>query len=142
MSMIAGSHRDDIKTHLETFHEDNILTRGQAIQQVDESVAVDLILAPGQMSLHHCKVIHGSRPNRSQQRRVGFTLQGYVPAGGRQNPGANYWMPIRGDFMEADFIELKRPLADMDPAGVGERQKANQNWTDILYQGASQKRAY
>ena len=141
MSMIAGSHRDDIKTHLETFHEDNILTRGQAIQQVDESVAVDLILAPGQMSLHHCKVIHGSRPNRSQQRRVGFTLQGYVPAGGRQTRvpttgcrfAATSWKP---------FIELKRPLADMDPAGVGERQKANQNWTGILYQGASQKRAY
>ncbi len=142
MSMIPGSHRDDIQPHLETFHDDNILTRGQAIQQVDESVAVDLILRPGQMSLHHCRVIHGSQPNRSQQRRVGFALQGYVPAGGRQYLGANYWLPIRGNFMQADFIELKRPACDMDPQALGEREKANQNWADILYQGAGRKRAY
>lgn len=142
MSMIPGSHRDDIQPHLETFHDDNILTRGQAIQEVDESVAVDLILRPGQMSLHHCRVIHGSQPNRSQQRRVGFALQGYVPAGGRQYLGANYWLPIRGSFMQADFIELERPASDMDPQALGERRKANQNWADILYQGAGRKRAY
>lgn len=142
MSMIPGSHRDDIQPHLETFHDDNILTRGQAIQEVDESVAVDLILRPGQMSLHHCRVIHGSQPNRSQQRRVGFALQGYVPAGGRQYLGANYWLPSRGNFMQADFIELERPASDMDPQALGERRKANQNWADILYQGAGRKRAY
>ncbi|MDH3219461.1 MAG: phytanoyl-CoA dioxygenase family protein [Gammaproteobacteria bacterium] len=142
MSMIPGSHRDDIKPHLETFHEDNILTRGQSIQQVDASVAVDLVLVPGQMSLHHCKVIHGSQPNRGRQRRVGFALQGYVPGAGRQYLGANLWMPIRGNFMKDDFIELRRPVADMDPAGVAERHRANQNWADILYQGASHKRAY
>ena len=142
MSMIPGSHRDDIQPHLETFHDDNILTRGQAIQEVDESVAVDLILRPGQMSLHHCRVIHGSQPNRSQQRRVGFALQGYVPAGGRQYQGANYWLPIRGNFMQADFIALERPAGDMDPQALGERRKANQNWADILYQGAGRKRAY
>lgn len=142
MSMIPGSHRDDIQPHLETFHDDNILTRGQAIQEVDESVAVDLILRPGQMSLHHCRVIHGSQPNRSKQRRVGFALQGYVPAGGRQYLGANYWLPSRGNFMQADFIELERPASDMDPQALGERRKANQNWADILYQGAGRKRAY
>lgn len=142
MSMIPGSHRGDVRTHLETFHADNILTRGQEIQDVDESRAVDLILEPGQMSLHHCRVIHGSRPNRSQQRRVGYAMQGYVPAGGRQYIGINYWLPIRGDFMQPDFIELTRPARDMDSTSAGERQKANENWAEILYQGASQKRAY
>ena len=94
------------------------------------------------MSLHHCRVIHGSQPNRGQQRRVGFALQGYVPAGGRQYLGANYWLPIRGNFMQADFIELERPASDMDPQAIGEREKANRNWADILYQGAGRKRAY
>jgi hypothetical protein len=41
-----------------------------------------------------------------------------------------------------DFVELKRPAGDMDPNGACERDKANQNWAEILYQGASQKRAY
>jgi hypothetical protein len=142
MSMIPASHRQAIQAHEETFHEDNILTRGQQIQDVDDSVAVDLILEPGQMSLHQARTIHGSQPNRSSQRRVGFAMQAYVPAGGRQLLGENYWLPMRGDFMDAEFIELKRPRHDMDPASVAERQRANQNWSNILYHGASQKRNY
>ena len=142
MSMIPASHRDAIQPHAETFHQDNILTRGQQIQDIDESVAVDLILKPGQMSLHHARTIHGSQPNRSSLRRVGFAMQAYVPAGGRQLLGENYWLPMRGDFMDADSIELKRPRRDMDLSAVAERQRVNQNWADILYQGASQKRNY
>ena len=142
MSMIPGSHGNDVQPHLETFHDDNILTRGQEIQDVDESVAVDLILRPGQMSIHHARVIHGSQPNRSQQRRVGFAMQSYVAAGGRQTQGKNYWLPIRGDCLQEDFVELKRPLHDMEPVAADERHKANDNWADILYQGASRKRAY
>ena len=142
MSMIPGSHKDAIQPHEETFHENNILTRGQEIQMVDESMAVDLILKPGQMSLHHATVIHGSQPNRSRQRRVGFAMQAYVPVGGRQVLGENYWLPMRGDCAQPDFIELKRPARDMDPIGVSERNKANRNWAEILYQGANQQRAY
>ena len=142
MSMIPGSHKDAIQPHEETFHEDNILTRGQVIETVDESIATDLVLKPGQMSLHHATVIHGSQPNRSRQRRVGFAMQAYVPAGGRQILGENYWLPMRGDCLQSDFTELIRPARDMDPNGVSERQKANLNWANILYQGASHKRAY
>ena len=142
MSMIPGSHQDSIHSHQETFHEDNILTRGQEILDVDDSTAVDLILKPGQMSLHHAKVIHGSQPNRSQRRRVGFAMQAYMPAGARQTLGDNYWLPIRGNCLQPDFVTLKRPRADMDPEGISEREKANRNWADILYQGAPRKRTY
>jgi non-heme Fe2+,alpha-ketoglutarate-dependent halogenase len=142
MSMIPGSHRDVIQPHQETFHEDNILTRGQQIQEVDESLAVDLVLKPGQMSLHHARTIHGSRPNRSNQRRVGYAIQAYVPAGGRQQVGENYWLPMRGECSQSDFIELQRPLCDMDPAAIAERQCVNENWAEILYHGASRKRDY
>jgi hypothetical protein len=142
MSMIPGSHREPILAHEETFHDDNILTRGQRISGIDESVAVDLILRPGQMSLHHARTIHGSQPNRSTQRRAGFAIQAYAPAGTRQLLGENYWMPIRGECMQAGFTELGRPGGDMDTAGIGEREKANRNWANILYKGARGKRAY
>jgi non-haem Fe2+, alpha-ketoglutarate-dependent halogenase len=142
MSMIPGSHREPILAHEETFHDDNILTRGQQIPDVDESAAVDLILKPGQMSLHHARTIHGSRPNRGSRRRAGYAIQAYAPAGTRQLIGDNYWMPMRGDCMQADFIELERPRHDMDAAAVDERDKANRNWANILYHGARDKRAY
>jgi hypothetical protein len=142
MSMIPGSHLGSIHAHDETFHEDNILTRGQQIADVDESSAVDLILKPGQMSLHHARTIHGSRANRSTRRRAGFAIQAYVAAGSRQLLGDNLWLPIRGDCMQPDFVELARPSADMDARAVAERERVNSNWADILYQGSSRKRAY
>lgn len=142
MSMIPGSHRQPILAHEETFHEDNILTRGQQIPGVDEARAVDLVLKPGQMSLHHARTIHGSQPNRSGRRRAGFAIQAYAPAGTRQLIGENLWMPMRGDGMAADFIELARPSADMDRDAAATRERANGNWAKILYHGAGRTRDY
>jgi len=142
MSMIPGSHRHHIQKHQETFAEDNILTRGQAIKEVDESRAVNLILWPGQMSLHHAEIIHGSQPNLSQHRRIGYALQAYMPRPARQALGENYWLPIRGQDWHDDSPRLTRPRADMDAQGLANRKLANDNWANILYQGAEQKRTY
>ena len=141
MRMIPGSHHEPVQEHVDHFGKHNLLTRGQEIPGVDESTSVDLILKPGQMSLHHAKVIHGSQPNRSSQRRSGFSMA-YMPAGSRQTMGENYWMPMRGDCAQPDFVYLDRPRYDMDPDGVVTREKVNRNWADILYQGASKKRSY
>ena len=96
MTMIAGSHKTKIKEHKDTYAENNILTRGQVIQDVDESKAVDLILEPGEMSIHHGAVIHGSQPNTSNQRRIGFSLQSYMPNNVKQIVGRNLWTHVRG----------------------------------------------
>ena len=45
---------------------------------VDESVAEDLILEPGQISLHDIFLVHGSEPNVSDRPRRGLTLR-YFP---------------------------------------------------------------
>lgn len=142
MSMIPGSHRDGIQSHEDSFAENNILTRGQNISGVNEEDAVHLLLKPGQMSLHHARVIHGSQPNRSGYRRLGYAIQAFVPAGTRQVLGGNYWLPMRGDFTGPDFGYLERPGYDMDPKGAAARERVNRNWADILYQGAGRKRAY
>ncbi len=94
------------------------------------------------MSLHHARVIHGSLPNRSRQRRVGFALQAFVASGGRQSVGENYWLAARGKCNHGDVNWLRRPDGDMDAAAIAEREKANRNWAEILYQGARQRRAY
>lgn len=142
MSMIPGSHKDHIRNHDDTFSEDNLLTRGQVVRDIDESTAVELILKPGQMSLHHAEIVHGSIPNTSDQRRVGYAIQAYMPAHAQQVVGENYWMQIRGENQRQDSIALNRPKFDMDPEGVANRKLANDNWAEILYQGAEKKRAY
>jgi len=142
MSMIPGSHKNHIRTHEDTFDEDNILTRGQQVENVDESTAVDLVLRAGQMSLHHAEIIHGSQPNHSNRRRVGYAMQGFMPPHVRQEIGKNYWLDIQGDNSRNDSISLSRPSVDLDSTGVENRRLVNENWADILYHGASQKRKY
>ena len=143
MSMIPGSHLNDIQPHKDTYGQDNILTRGQEVSNVDPSQAVDLILKPGQMSLHHAMTIHGSQPNQSHdKRRIGFALQSFMPAGARQKFGQNNWSPARGNCAQKGHNYLARPNSDMDTKGTAERDKSNQNFSDILYHGAKTKRDY
>ena len=143
MTMISGSHRQEIREHEDTFAEHNILTRGQVIAEVDESKGVDLILEPGEMSIHHGAIIHGSKPNKSQQRRIGFSLQSYMPPDIAQVVGRNIWTHVRGKKrQDSDGLTLDRPKCNMDPVTVSQRKIANENLSDILYKGAKRKRNY
>ena len=143
MTMISGSHRQEIREHEDTFAEHNILTRGQVIAEVDESKGVDLILEPGEMSIHHGAIIHGSKPNKSQQRRIGFSLQSYMPPEIAQVVGRNIWTHVRGKKrQDSDGLTLDRPKCNMDPVTVSQRKIANENLSDILYKGAKRKRNY
>lgn len=143
MTMISGSHHSEIQIHKDTFAENNILTRGQVIPEVDKSKAIDLILEPGEMSIHHGAIIHGSQPNNSDQRRIGFSLQSYVPPSIKQVVGRNIWTHIRGrKRQDNDGIELDRPKYNMDPITVEQRRVAEENLSKILYKGAKIKRKY
>lgn len=142
MAMVPGSHRSGRQDHVETFAGDNILTRGQAIQGVDEAAAVDLILEPGQLSFHHPWVIHGSKANIGSDRRVGFVVQSYLQPGARQVLGEGYAQLVRGEDSEGHFALLPGPAADMDADALAARDRVNAAWADILYTGAAKRRDY
>ena len=143
MTMILGSHKQEIRKHEDTFAEHNILTRGQIIPDVDESKGVDLILEPGEMSIHNGAIIHGSKPNKSQQRRIGFSLQSYMSPAIEQVMGRNIWTHIRGKRrQDRNGLSLDRPKYNMDPVTVSQRKIANENLSNILYKGAKTKRNY
>ena len=87
MRVVPGSHLKDQLPHRDTFGQDNMLTRGQEVQvEVKESEAVDVVLSQGEMSLHHVRLIHGSEPNGSSQRRIGYAIR-YLPTRIRQLSG-------------------------------------------------------
>ncbi len=76
MRVIPATHRGPLLPQAETYSENNVLSRGQEISiEVDESKAVDLILSPGQMSLHHIGLVHGSKPNESAKPRIGLAVR-------------------------------------------------------------------
>jgi ectoine hydroxylase-related dioxygenase (phytanoyl-CoA dioxygenase family) len=50
--------------------------RGERIRlDVKESDAIDVVLRPGEMSLHHTNIVHGSNPNTSDGPRIGFIVR-------------------------------------------------------------------
>ena len=72
MRFVPGSHANGLLQHADTRAEHNMLARGQVVQDpVDEEAAVDVLLKPGQFSLHHGRLVHGSAPNRSPEPRYG-----------------------------------------------------------------------
>ena len=84
MSVLPGSHKRQMLAHDDTYHENNLLTRGQEIAvQVDESETVVMALEPGQASFHNVKSAHGSGPNNSNDRRIGLSLH-YMPTHTKQ----------------------------------------------------------
>lgn len=141
MQMIPGSH-GEIKDHNDTFGEQNILTRGQEIQGVDDSTAVSLILQPGQMSIHSARVIHASQPNNSMDRRIGFVIQPYMPPQVKQTIKRTGAQLVRGKDRHQNFDQLGRPATDMAPEDVARRNKINADWAEILYDGAQRRRDY
>jgi chlorinating enzyme len=135
MAMLPGSHKFDQMPHRDTFHRHNLLTRGQEIAvEVDERQAVVLNLRPGEMSLHHVRVVHGSAPNPTLDRRIGFAIR-YIPTRLRQLEGEDSATLVRGEDRFHHFEHEPRPKIDMDPELLAlHRQIAERN-AKILYRG-------
>ena len=139
MSMIPGSH-EKMLAHKDTFGKDNILTRGQEVQNVDAGKAVETPLRPGQASFHCPTVIHGSQPNRSEHRRIGFAIQTYIPTNVKSTHGRASAQLVRGIDTFGHFDLLQRPKRDMEEAQVTTRDRVNKEYADILYLGAKKTR--
>ena len=139
MSMIPGSH-EKMLAHKDTFGKDNILTRGQEVQNVDAGKAVETPLRPGQASFHCPTVIHGSQPNRSEHRRIGFAIQTYIPTNVKSIHGRASAQLVRGIDTFGHFDLLQRPKRDMEEAQVTTRDRGNKEYADILYLGAKKTR--
>jgi len=122
--------------HKDTFAERNMLSRGQEIAvEVDEARAVDVVLQPGEMSLHHVKLFHGSNPNRSHDRRIGFAAR-YVPTYVRQVVGAkDSAMLVRGVDGYGHFEHETPPVADLDPAALAQHKAVCERQAAVLYRG-------
>ncbi|NKB53427.1 MAG: phytanoyl-CoA dioxygenase family protein [Rhizobiaceae bacterium] len=127
MKFVPGSHRQNIVDHVDTFADDNLLSRGQEIAvDVDEKDAVLVELKPGQASLHHGHLFHASGPNSSSDRRIGCAIR-YIKASMRQQDetktlvahvsGEDRWQNFRvagsprGRLNELDFDMCRQDVA-------------------------------
>lgn len=135
MEFIPGTHTSDQIPHRDTFARDNLLTRGQEVAvDVDTAQAVAIELQPGEMSLHHVRLVHGSPPNPSNDRRIGFAIR-YVPTRLRQIAGDDSATLVRGVDVYHHFEAEPRPASDMDPEFVALHKRIAERNARILYRG-------
>jgi len=142
MRMWAGTHKEKIRKHKDTFNESNLLTRGQTVPNIPLEKTVPNELKAGQLSLHHPMIVHGSTPNRSKNRRIGFVIQSYIGANVDQIIGKVYVQQARGTDTFKYHEHTKRPVELMSKKDVALRNKANEELSKIFYSGAKGKGKY
>lgn len=140
MRMVPGTQNQEAVPHKDTWKEGAMLTRGQEIAvEVDEESAIDIELAPGQMSIHDHKIFHASPSNKGVDRRIGLAVR-YIPTHVRQ-------VAITGDSAalvrgvdDFGYFELEpRPTCDWDPVGIELQEKAADAQRRILYTGTDRQ---
>ena len=116
MRVIPGSQTMPPLSHRKSPAEsaNMLFTHEELADDVDESKAVDVTLAQGDMSLHHIKILHGSPPNRSNGRRIGFAIR-YVAPNVKQRGDMNSATLVRGEDRYGYFAKDPVPARDMDP---------------------------
>ncbi len=139
MGFIPGTHTQEQIPHRDTFAKNNLLTRGQEVAvEVNEKDAVTIELKPGEMSLHHVRLVHGSPPNLSDDRRIGFAIR-YIPTSVKQIAGDDSATLVRGVDAFHHFEHEPRSSCDMDPGFVALHKQIAERNAQILYRGTAVK---
>ncbi len=125
MRFVPGSHRGPLLEQEETYGENNLLSRGQVVKtDVDEANTVLAPLAAGEMSLHHVRVIHGSAPNLTDDRRIGMVLRFCATDVRQTKAKGDRAILVKGTDRYRHFAMIPRPSEDQ---GEAERELARQH---------------
>jgi len=115
---IDGDPHEAYKIGKRTSSQGNIFAYDHVMEEeVDESLALDVELEPGQFSLHNIQLLHGGGPNPSDQDRIGFVMR-FVAADTYCNSGIDSVTHIRGNTQRGHFVFEQRPDADFSNAAI------------------------
>ena len=129
MRVLPGSHKLPILPHVDTYAENNQLTRGQQVEmQVDDAEVMNIELQPGQMSLHHVRIIHGSNANFSHRHRIGIVVR-YMTPDVESVEAAQKVVLARGEDRFGNWERMKEPptYETADVAIAAQRQGAQRH---------------
>ena len=136
MRMWPGSHKNNLRYHNQKFDQNNLLTRGQTVEDVPIEDTVPIILKAGQMSLHHPTIVHGSGINKSKDRRIGFVVQSYIGDNVDQVLGKIYVQIARGEDRYKLHEYSNIPTELMNKKDMECRKRANYELSKIFYSGS------
>jgi hypothetical protein len=80
MRVIPGSHKDQVSyEHDRDDSDDIVLNQALDISKYDFQPPRNIVLSPGEFSIHDVGLVHGAEPNNSGRRRGGLVFR-YMPA--------------------------------------------------------------
>lgn len=137
MDFVQGSHKNPILPHTDTYSDTNLLSRGQEIAvEVAEEEKTHIELAPGQMSLHHGLTIHGSGPNRSDDRRIGLAIRYLNPNARQLVADRDYAMLARGRDGQSNFVAVDPPQELFSEQSLALYEQVRRDQSKALADGA------
>ena len=116
MQMIPGSHKNGFFEHHSTEDKNNVLLRGQTVSGIDLSNSKSCPLAPGEASFHHGLTLHSSKPNNSNDRRIGLNFQYITPDMKQLKNKNDSAICVRGEDKFNNFKTDKIAKTDFDYA--------------------------
>lgn len=137
MDFVAGSHKNAILPHADTFDPKNLLSRGQEVAvdvKPEDKTAIEI--HPGQMSLHHGLTIHGSGPNTSDDRRIAAVVRYCRPDVMQEVGDTDYAMHARGQDGFGNFTMVQPAQTLFAPRDLALHQHIREEQAKAMMKGA------
>ncbi len=121
MCCIPGSHLESPREHECKAGTNNMLMGAQevALSEADNARMTVVELEPGEFSIHHARLLHGSYGNHSSRARVGISIN-YMATEVRQagTEIPDYATLVRGVDRFGHFTLEPRPQSDFDETAI------------------------
>jgi non-heme Fe2+,alpha-ketoglutarate-dependent halogenase len=124
MRFLAGSHKLGQLPVRHEVQDGNMLSSGQ-VTDVDVSrfEAVPSSLEPGEASIHHAFLIHGSLANTTKERRLGITFVYHPPSLRQIGAARTSALLVRGQDRHGNFEPEQPPLGPDDPDTIARHER-------------------
>ena len=139
MQFVAGSHKQRAVPHIDTFADDNLLTRGQEVAvEVDPADATYVELMPGQASMHHGHLFHASDPNTTDDRRIASAIR-FIRPSMRQTSGDRALVAlVAGEDKYGHFEIAPSPQEPLAEADFERCRRDSEIKRRVLYEGTDE----
>ena len=138
LRVIPGSHRWGTLPMSDTGDEDSILSRPYRVTcDFDETQAVDVVMRPGELTLQHDHTIHGSRPNRSDARRIGLLADFTTPDARKDSGRRESAILVRGVDDYGHWLADETPGGEMGDATLAAWERGAGAYVANYYRGSS-----
>lgn len=124
LKVAPGTHKMEQLPHNDSFADNNLLSRGQEVAvDVSELETAEIELQPGEMSIHHVQLVHGSDPNLADWPRLGYAIR-YIPTSVKQTGTRTIATLACGTDRYGHFDLAGRPRDDLDDEALALAREA------------------